>query len=127
MGRMIDDDIKQQLLDALAKEPPIVVSTAYVYAKNYVNYGEDIAKAWTTAVQQSSILQKARQQAWAEAYDSFKKDYESRLKADMVSMLEELQAEMESLRFGQPPRKYVVDECLDVIQQKIDSLKGEQA
>ena len=54
-----------------------------------------------------------------------KAEYEARLKADMVAMLTEIQLEMESLRFGQPPRKYVVDECLDVIQQKIDALKGE--
>ena len=52
-------------------------------------------------------------------------DYENRLKADMVAMLTEMQLEMESLRFGQPPRKYVVDECLDIIQQKINSLKGD--
>jgi hypothetical protein len=56
-----------------------------------------------------------------------KADYENRLKVDMVAMLTDIQLEMESLRFGQPPRKYVVDECLDVIQQKIDALKGEQA
>ena len=54
-----------------------------------------------------------------------KADYENRLKADMVAMLTEMQLEMESLRFGQPPRKYVVDECLDIIQQKINSLKGD--
>jgi hypothetical protein len=42
----------------------------------------------------------------------------------MVAMLTDIQLEMESLRFGQPPRKYVVEECLDVIQQKIDALKG---
>ena len=52
-----------------------------------------------------------------------KADYENRLKADLVAMLTEIQLEMESLRFGQPLRKYVVDECLDVIQQKINSLK----
>lgn len=52
-----------------------------------------------------------------------KADYETRLKADMVAMLTDIQLEMESLRFGQPPRKYVVDECLDIIQQKINELK----
>ena len=52
-----------------------------------------------------------------------KADYKNRLKADMVAMLTDIQLEMEGLRFGQPPRKYVVDECLDVIQQKIDALR----
>jgi hypothetical protein len=60
-------------------------------------------------------------------YQQLQTEYENRLKADMVAMLTDIHLEMESLRFGQPPRKYVVDECLDVIQQKIDALKGEQA
>lgn len=50
-------DVKQQLLDKLSEEPLMVLSTAYAYAKNYVIYGEDITKAWTTAVQQASILE----------------------------------------------------------------------
>ena len=82
MERMIDDSVKQKLLDSLAEEPTMVLSTAYAYAKNYVKYGEDITKAWTTAVQQASVIQEVRQKAWVEAYDSFKKDYENRLKAD---------------------------------------------
>ena len=51
MENRIDTDVKQKLLDSLSKEPTMVLSTAYVYAKNYVNYGEDITKSWTTAVQ----------------------------------------------------------------------------
>jgi hypothetical protein len=80
MGREIDDSVKQKLLDSLAKEPPMVISTAYAYAKNYVLYGEDITKAWTTAVQQASVIQEVRQKAWVEAYDSFKKEYKTDLK-----------------------------------------------
>ena len=57
MERIIDDSVKQKLLDSLAEEPTMVLSTAYVYAKNYVEYGEDITRAWTTAVQQTSILE----------------------------------------------------------------------
>ncbi len=93
----LDDSIKQQLLDSLAKEPPMVISTAYVYAKNHVYYGEDITKAWTTAVQQITILDKVKQKAWAEAYDSFKANYENRLKADMAAMLEEIRAQIVQL------------------------------
>ena len=95
MERPIDDNVKRQLLDELAKEPTMVLSTAYIYAKNYVEYGEDITKAWTTAVQQASITEKVRQKAWVEAYDSFKAEYENRLKADMVAMLTEIQLEIE--------------------------------
>lgn len=128
MGRMIDDSVKQKLLDSLAKEPTMVLSTAYAYAKNYVKYGEDITKEWTTAVQQASILEQVRQKAWVEAYDSFKKDYENRLKADLVAMLEELYMEIEEL---DNPLDYdfegydtcVVD-CEKLIQEKINALGG---
>ena len=44
MGMTIDDNVKQKLLDSLAEEPTMVISTAYAYAKNYVKYGEDITK-----------------------------------------------------------------------------------
>lgn len=135
MGRMIDDDIKQQLLDALAKEPPMVISTAYAYAKNYVNYGEDITKSWTTAVQQASIIEKVKINAQAEAYDSFKKDYETRLKADKAAMLEELKKEFEKNTThwyvgrvdGKSDDIVLMETINDIIQQKIDKLKGEQA
>lgn len=125
MGRPIDDDVKQTLLDLLAKEPTMILSTAYVYAKNFVDYGEDITKAWTTAVQQASIIQEVRQKACVEAYDSFRKDYEARLKSDMVAMLTELQSEIEELENSH------ADGCVSkwrvegVIQQKINSLKAE--
>ena len=35
------------VLDELSKESPMVISTAYIYAKNYVKYGCDITKAWS--------------------------------------------------------------------------------
>ena len=123
-------DFKQQLLDKLSEEPLMVLSTAYVYAKNYVIYGEDITKAWTTAVQQASILEKARQQAWAEAYDSFKKDCENRFKTEMLVMLKELKKSIEDKFYNVS----VYNECLDcdvidyedineIIQEKINALK----
>lgn len=136
MGMTIDDNVKQKLLDQISEESPMVISTAYAYAKNYVAYGEDITKAWTTAVQQASILEQARQKAWVEAYDSFKKDYENRLEADLVAMLTEIQLEIEELDSragysgnGMPTfstdyiRKKKVDE---LIQQKINQLRSEE-
>ena len=132
MGRMIDDSVKQKLLDSLAEEPTMVLSTAYVYAKNYVMYGEDITKAWTTAVQQASILEQVKVKAQVEAYDSFKKEYENRLKADMVAMLTEIQLEIEE-KFNDRPFSYnhhqrteFYRDIDEVIQQKINALKGEQ-
>lgn len=93
-----EDKDKQELLDLLSKEPIIVISTAYVYAKNYIKYGEDITKTWTTAVQQASILEEVRQNTWKEAYDSFKKDYKRRLKTDMIGMLKEIKDEANKIR-----------------------------
>ena len=163
MGRMIDDSVKQKLLDSLAKEPPMVISTAYAYAKNYVLYGEDITKAWTTAVQQVSILEQVKEKAWVEAYDSFKKEYEARLKennelindleelrtminkfaesyetrlkADMVAMLTDVQLQIEEiekftntvgweLRAKTPEE--IKKECSEIIQQKINALRGKK-
>lgn len=131
MGMTIDDDIKQKLLDILAEEPTMVLSMAYVYAKNYVEYGEDVTKAWTTVVQQTSIIQKVRQKAQVEAYDSFKKDYETRLKVDMVSMLTELQLEIEEIEKPLCHSATNAKGCVDrgriegLIQQKINALKTE--
>ena len=124
MERPIDDSVKQKLLDSLAEEPTMVLATAYAYAKNYVDYGVDITKAWTTVVEQASILEQVSIKAQAEAYDSFKKDYENRLKADMIAMLKNLQIEIE---------EKATEICDDgwwltynyLIQQKIDKLKGE--
>ena len=133
MGMKIDDSVKQKLLDSLAEEPTMVISTAYAYAKNYVMYGEDITKAWTTAVQQASIMEKVSLNAWAQAQETFRREYENRLKADLVAMLTEIQLEIEELDSragydgnGMPTfstdyiRKKKVNE---IIQQKIDKLK----
>lgn len=127
MEKPIDDNVKKQLLDLLSEEPPMVLSTAYIYAKNYVQYGEDITKAWTTAVQQSSIIQEVRQKAWVEAYDSFKKEYENRLKADMMAILEELKEEFKKLYPNPELSTYyrAVDDCSNLTQQKIDALRVE--
>lgn len=128
MGNAIEHT-KQKLLDLLAKESTMVLSTAYIYAKNYVNFGVDITKAWTTAVEQLSILEQVQIKAQAEAYDSFKKEYENRLKADMVAMLTELQAEIEEIEKPLCHSATYAKGCVDkgriegLIQEKIDKLK----
>ncbi len=120
---MIDDSVKQKLLDSLAEEPTMVLSTAYAYAKNYVMYGEDITKAWTTAVQQASVIQEVREKAWVEAYDSFKKEYENRLKADVVAMLTDLQLEIEESENCGRAFHLGLQMASNIIQKKINSLK----
>jgi len=59
-----------------------------------------------------------------------KSDYEARLKADMVAMLEDLKKEMNPIKeceyqiYGKEHWNFV-GKCQEVIQQKIDALKGE--
>jgi len=64
---------KQIMLDALSEESEMVVATAYLYAKTYVTYGEDITKAWDTATQQSAILRKAYNKGYTDALDALEK------------------------------------------------------
>lgn len=132
MGMTNDDSVKQKLLDSLAEEPTMVISTAYAYAKNYVLYGTDITKAWTTAVEQVLIMKEVSKKAWEEAYDSFKKEYGNRLNADLVAMLTEIQLEIEEQRQDNPEFNiwkdgYNTANDIDyvIIQQKINELKAE--
>ncbi len=126
MKKVIDDNTKRQLLDDLYGESTMVLETAYSYAKNYVLYGVDITKAWTTAVLQASVLERVKLDAWAKAYDSFKKDYVNRLKEDLVAMLTDIQLEIEELETGGDVWELAIkDDCKDIIQQKINSLKSE--
>ena len=60
-------DVKQLLLNELSKEPAMVLETAYLYARTYVDYGEDITKAWVNASQQTSILRKVYERGYGDA------------------------------------------------------------
>lgn len=81
------------------------------------------------------VLQKANSEI-AEAYDKLKDEYENRLKADMVAMLTEIQLEIEEEKTNTEHLHYDeleqaenynngIDNCNDIIQQKINSLKSE--
>ena len=53
-----------------------------------------------------------------------KADYENRLKADMVAMLTEIQLDIEELDPMGNEWSDSLDACCEVIQQKIDALRG---
>ena len=57
---------KKDLLKALEQEDLQTLSLAYAYAKNMKLYGEDVTKAWVTAVQQNAILEKAYRDGYYE-------------------------------------------------------------
>lgn len=67
---------------------------------------------------------------WTKKCRKFEADYETRLKADMVAMLTELQKEIEELEKPRCHNATHADGCVTkwkvegVIQQKIDKLKG---
>lgn len=54
-----------------------------------------------------------------------KEEYEARLKADMVAILTDIQLEIEELYPNPELNTYyrAVDDCSNLIQQKIDALK----
>lgn len=54
-----NDRQKGTILKLLAQENDMVLSQAYLYAKNLVNYGVDIAEKWLTVTQQAEALDKA--------------------------------------------------------------------
>ncbi len=57
----------KRLIEELSKMPPMVIATAYLHAINYTLYGEDVTEKWTTAVQQSSALEKAYNEGYHDA------------------------------------------------------------
>jgi hypothetical protein len=64
---------KEIMLQKLSEMPDAVVSAAYLFAINYSQYGVDVTKAWTTAVQQNFALSQAYQRGY---YDARKMAYD---------------------------------------------------
>ena len=71
---MTEEALNKKIIDELLKMPPMVLSTAYHYATNYIRYGEDVTKEWTTATQNASALEKAYRQGY---YDALQRKAES--------------------------------------------------
>ena len=55
-------------------------------------------------------------------YQMFQADYEARLKADMVAILEDLNLEIDEMFVGRID--YTIDKIQDLIQQKINAFSG---
>ena len=51
---------KDYLIEELSQLPPMVLETAYLYGFHYANYGVDVTKAWTTAIQQAYMVQQVQ-------------------------------------------------------------------
>lgn len=79
---------EEQLIEELSKMQPMVIETAYLYATNYTRYGEDVTEKWVTAVQQTSILEKAYRQGYCDALEELRKQKipkEEQTDGDLVS------------------------------------------
>lgn len=50
---------KQTILEELSKMSPTVISTAYMYAINYITYGVDVTEKWENVIQNTIALEKA--------------------------------------------------------------------
>ena len=67
-------DTRNFIIDELTKMPPMVVSIAYLYATNYIRYGENVTEKWLTALQQSSALETAYRQGYYDAIQRMREE-----------------------------------------------------
>ena len=58
---------KEKLIELLSKEDTMVLSQAYLYAKNLTNYGVDITEKWVTATQNARALERAYREGYYDA------------------------------------------------------------
>ena len=65
---------KQALIDLLKDMPIQTLQIAYLYAKNYSEYGEDVTRTWVTATENSSALEKAYRKGYYDALREVKDD-----------------------------------------------------
>ena len=67
------NDMKDMMLESLSSERYEVISVAYLYARQYVRYGEDVTKQWNTATKQTEAMEKAYHVGYAEAMDDMRR------------------------------------------------------
>lgn len=60
---------KQEIIDLMRKMPLETLSIAYLYAKNYKEYGADVTRTWLTATENASLLERAYRKGY---YDGSK-------------------------------------------------------
>ena len=66
-----DSELKKAAyLRELAKESPLVVSQALMYARNLDRYGVDISQKWMTVAEQSAALEKAYERGYYEVLEA---------------------------------------------------------
>ena len=57
---------RKKLIVEMSKLPAMVLDTAYRYALNYVEYGEDVTQKWLTSIAKTRALETARVRGYYE-------------------------------------------------------------
>lgn len=78
---MTQNDAKDKILEELTRADTMLLHTAYLYAKNFIQYGVDVTCVWDTATKQSFALEKAYMDGYKAAVDEVVKGY-AEVKAD---------------------------------------------
>ena len=69
------ENVKKQALIDLMKDMPLsTLQIAFVYAKNFTKYGEDVTRTWLTATENASAMDKAYRKGY---YDALHRQAES--------------------------------------------------
>ncbi len=66
---MREDAVKSAIIDLMKEEPLPVLQIAYIYAKHFIMYGEDITKTWDTAIENVNMLEKAYRKGYYDALE----------------------------------------------------------
>ena len=85
MKKLSESRNKHVIMNELNELDYEVLSTAYLYAKNFHSYGVDVTEKWLTATQQSAALSKAYRDGY---YDGLKV-YEEQQQRPLFDKMEE--------------------------------------
>ena len=70
-----ENELRLDILNQLSVLDIKILQIAYLYAKNYVEYGVDVTEKWVTACQNSKDLEKAHYDGYCKGYEKAKQDY----------------------------------------------------
>lgn len=70
-----ENKLRLHILNQLSTLDIKTLQIAYVYAKNYAEYGTDVTVTWATACENSVNLEKAYRKGCCEGYEKAKHDY----------------------------------------------------
>lgn len=111
-NKPMEQNTKQSILDKMSNMPEMLVATAYLYAKNYIYYGENVTKEWFTAVQQSATLEKAYNRGRNDALKEVYKSKEDNSFAGKLKIIDEVYRALGSI-----PKEVLIENHLEEVYQ----------